>query len=334
MVNISFPGIGVEAFSVNKIAFTIPIGSGIQVRWYGIIITFGIILAMLYCAYRAKQEDITFDDLLDMSIFTIIFAIVGARLYYVLFSGDTYETFYDVIAIWNGGIAIYGAIIAGGLTVFLVSKYKKINPLRAFDMVAPAVMIGQIVGRWGNFVNGEAHGSEVATDEFLYFIRMGLSKGNATISTFYHPTFLYESIWNLVGFIIINSLYKKKKFDGQVFLMYVTWYGFGRMLIEGLRTDSLMLGVFRISQIIGFICFIVGAVLLIINLEKAHKKELSEVEYQSVYSKSIATEPETITGNEAENEDEINEETTEEAEPEVADISDKLKNLFDDEADN
>ena len=287
MVNISFPGIGIDQFSVSKIAFTIPIGSGISIRWYGVIITLGIILAICYCAYRAKEEGIIFDDLLDMAIFTVIFAIVGARLYYVIFSGETYSSLYDVIAIWNGGIAIYGAIIGGAVTIYFVCKYKKIKFTKAFDMVAPAVMIGQILGRWGNFFNGEAHGTEVLSDELLYFMRMGLSFGeNNAIYHFYHPTFLYESLWNLIGFIIINSLYKKKKFDGQIVLMYLTWYGFGRMLIEGLRTDSLMLGVFRISQIIGFVCFVVGAVLLIIGLNKAKRAALVAEGYESIYSAS------------------------------------------------
>ena len=182
MVNISFPGIGIDAFSVNKVAFTIPIGSGIAVRWYGIIITLGIILAIAYCYMRSKQEGFTTDDLLDMAIFTVIFGIIGARLYYVLFSLDSYESFFDIFKIWEGGLAIYGGIIAGALTIYFVCKVKRkknpeINVMRAFDMVAPAVMIGQMLGRWGNFFNGEAYGSEVASDELLYFIRMGLSHG-------------------------------------------------------------------------------------------------------------------------------------------------------------
>ncbi len=320
MVNISFPGIGIDAFSVNKTAFTLPIGGGVEVRWYGLIITVGIILAILYASYRAKQEGIIFDDLLDMAIFTVVFAIVGARLYYVLFSLDKYDSFLDVIAIWNGGLAIYGAIIAGALTLFFVSRYKKISIYKTLDMAAPAVMIGQILGRWGNFFNGEAHGTEVLEGDFLGFMRMGLSFGNGTaITRFYHPTFLYESVWNLIGFIIINALYKKKKFDGQIVLMYLTWYGFGRMFIEGLRTDSLMLGVFRVSQIIGFVCFAGGAVLLALGFTAARRKELASKGYESIYNTSAAE----IVDTPAENvvTEEIDEEKSK-------DISDKLKNLF------
>ena len=318
MVNISFPGIGIDAFSVNKIAFTLPIGEGISVRWYGLIITVGIILAILYASYRAKDEGIIFDDLLDMAIFTVVFAILGARLYYVLFTLDNYNSLLDVFAIWEGGLAIYGAIIAGALTLFLVSKYKKISPLKTLDMAAPAVMIGQILGRWGNFFNGEAHGTALVEGDFLYSLRMGLSFGEGTaITRFYHPTFLYESLWNLAGFIIIHTIYKKKKFDGQIVLMYVTWYGFGRMLIEGLRTDSLMLGIgsLRVSQLIAFVCFIGGAMLLILGFMAADKKKLAAAsEAEDIKEDEQAIE-------ESSAEEEIDEEKSK-------DISDKLKNLF------
>ena len=339
MVNISFPGIGIDQFSVNKVAFELPIFGGLEVRWYGLIISAGILLAMLYCYYRSKQEGIKVDDLLDMAIYTIIFGIIGARIYYVLFSLDSYDSFLDAIAIWEGGIAIYGAIIAGALTIYVICRIKKIYFAKAFDMVAPAVMIGQILGRWGNFFNGEAHGGEVLESDFLYFIRMGLSHGEgARIVYYYHPTFLYESLWNLVGFIIINSLYKKKKFDGQIVLMYATWYGFGRMLIEGLRTDSLYLGVFRISQIVGFACFVVGAILLVLGFMKAKRAALTNEAYAAAYPKLshtvAASAPDTQVSEEnapiddAEAEEDDDEIADEEKE---ADISDKLKNLFEDD---
>ena len=284
MINISFPGIGIDPFSLSPVAFTV---FGIEIRWYGIIITTGIILAVLYAFYRSKQEGICEDDLLDMAIFAIPCAIIGARLYYVLTSLHEFDSFGEVIAIWNGGIAIYGAIIAGAITILGVCKYKKIKVMKAFDMVSPAVMIGQILGRWGNFFNGEAYGAEVLQSSPFYFIRMGLAPNIKSYSVmhYFHPTFLYESLWNLLGFIIINALYKKKKFDGQVFLMYITWYGFGRMLIEGLRTDSLYVGVFRISQVVGFVCFVVGAILLIYNLTKARRAAITAGDYDAAYPK-------------------------------------------------
>lgn len=288
MITISFPGIGIEPFTVNPVAFSV---GSLEVRWYGIIITLGIIFSVFYCSYRAKQEGISYDDLLDMAIFTVIFGVIGARLYYVLTSLSEYDSFMEMIAIWNGGIAIYGAIIAGAVTIFCVCKYKKISWRKAFDMVAPAVMMAQAIGRWGNFFNGEAYGYEVSPDSILYFTRMGLLpniKSNFVIH-YFHPTFLYESLWNFIGFIIINSLYKKKKFDGQIVLMYISWYGFGRMFIEGLRTDSLYVGAFRISQVVGFVCFVVGTILLIYNLVKSRREKLTSFDYVPAYPKFAHT---------------------------------------------
>lgn len=272
MVTIGFPGLGIEQFTVNKVAFTIPIMGGIEVHWYGIIITLGIVLAFFYAYYRSKQEGIIVDDLLDLAIYAVIIAIVGARLYYVLFdiigngNGGNYKSFVDYIAIWRGGIAIYGAIIGGALAILGVSKIKKISTLKCYDMIAPGVMIGQILGRWGNFFNGEAYGSTPAEGSLLYVMRMEVKHDTA------HPTFLYESVWNLIGFLIINALYRKKRFDGEVFLWYITWYGFGRMFIEGLRTDSLYAGGIRISQLVGALCFAVGAVLTLVFHIRAVKR--------------------------------------------------------------
>lgn len=288
MTTVSFPGLGIGEFQIDPVAIRIPIGSGIEIRWYGIIIVTGIILAFLYCAYRAKQEGISFDDLLDIAIFTIVFAVIGARAYYVLTSLDKYDSFLEAIAIWEGGIAIYGAIIAGALTVYIVCKIKKLNWLKVADAAAPGVMIGQIIGRWGNFCNGEAFGEEISSSNFLYFIRMRLNSYNTGYNTIeVHPTFLYESLWNLIGFIIIHFLYKKKKFDGQVLLMYLTWYGFGRMFIEGLRTDSLYIPgtPIRISQVVGFLCFALGTITIAILLIRTHRKEKDAEEYSPAYKK-------------------------------------------------
>lgn len=278
MVTIAFPGLGIEPFSFNKVAFTIPILGGIEVRWYGIVITLGIVLAFFYAWYRAKQEGIILDDLLDIAIYAVITAMIGARLYYVLFdiigngNGDNYKSFIDYIAIWNGGIAIYGAIIGGALAVLVVSKVKKLKWQKCFDMIAPGVMIGQILGRWGNFFNGEAFGRAPAEGSVLYRFRMEVKQENWFYSVTAHPTFFYESLWNLIGFLIINALYKKKRFDGEVFLWYITWYGFGRMFIEGLRTDSLYgFGGLRVSQLVGAACFIAGLALTVIFRVRAVK---------------------------------------------------------------
>ena len=287
-VIISFPGIGIDAFSVDKVAFSI---GSIEVRWYGIILTLGIIAGVCYALYRCRFEGIKQEDILDYALYTVLLAIIGARTYYVLttWKEGNYHSFMDVIAIWEGGIAMYGSIIGGAIALILVSKFKKFKKqqiLKVFDMVSPGVMLGQIIGRWGNFVNGEAHGVETSPS---FFLRMGLMGGADTPypnrMIYYHPTFLYESLWNLVGFVLINLLYKKKKFDGQVMLMYLAWYGFGRMFIEGLRTDSLYIGVFRISQVVGFLCFAICTTLLVYFLLKSRRGELDKEEYVSVYEK-------------------------------------------------
>ncbi|MBQ2757870.1 MAG: prolipoprotein diacylglyceryl transferase [Clostridia bacterium] len=281
----SFPGLGIGETTISKIAVTLPFFGGFEVRWYGVLLTLGIVAGFLYAVYRAKFEGIKTDDILDFALVVVVLAIVGARAYYVLTTLDEghYTSFYDVIAIWEGGIALYGSIIGGAAGILLVSYFKKFNKtqiLKMCDLVAPGVMLGQIIGRWGNFVNGEAHGTEITGN---FFLRMGLREGLETV--YYHPTFLYESLWNLVGFVLINLYYKKKKFNGQILLLYLAWYGFGRMLIEGLRTDSLYVGGFRISQVVGFLCFIVCTALIVYLLWRGKRAEADAVEYQPVYEK-------------------------------------------------
>ena len=336
MITVAFPGLGIENFEVNPVAFTL--FDKIEVRWYGIIITLGIILAFSYCAFRAKQEKISFDDLLDIAIFTVIFGVIGARLYYVLTSLDKYDSLYSMIAIWEGGLAIYGGLIAGALTIFLVCRYKKINLMKMFDSVAPGVMIAQALGRWGNFFNGEAYGEEVIEGSFLYFIRMGLIPNieSRTKMFYFHPTFLYESLWNIAGFIFINAIYKKKKFDGQIFYMYIAWYGFGRMFIEGLRTDSLYVGVFRISQVVGFVCFIVGSLMLTLNLLKSRRARLTSLDYAPAYPKFVTTASMGKTDEQIEETEEDVEEALEESpdegsledDDERTDVSEKIGKIF------
>lgn len=277
-VIMSFPGLGIGEFVVNKIAFTIPIFGGLEIRWYGLIITVGMILAVLYAWLRTKEIGVILDDLLDYAIFAILFGVLGARLYYVIMKGG-YTSFMEIIAVWNGGLAIYGGVIGGALAVFGVSRYKKMSFGKMADCIIPGVMIAQALGRWGNFFNGEAHGGVVAEGSPLYFLRMGLYPNEITgVSgmAYVHPTFLYESMWNILGFVLINLFYKKKSFDGEVLFWYMAWYGFGRMLIEGLRTDSLMLGPFRVSQVVGLLCFIIGVAVIVTMRVLAYRKRKSE----------------------------------------------------------
>ena len=264
---VSFPGLGIGEFSVDRVAFEL---FGKPIYWYGVIIMLGIVAAFVHAIIRSKREGFTSDDVLDMGIFTVLFGVLGARLYYVVTTLDTheYKSFIDVIAVWEGGLAIYGGIIAGCTALVLTAVYKKINPLKVMDAVGPGVMLAQAIGRWGNFMNGEAFGYEVAEGSFLYPFRMGLiSDYTNTGSTmhYYHPTFLYESLWNIAGFVFICLIYRKKKFNGQMALTYFAWYGFGRFFIEGLRTDSLYVGPFRISQVVGLVCFVAGVTLMVVG---------------------------------------------------------------------
>ncbi|MBE6693340.1 MAG: prolipoprotein diacylglyceryl transferase [Ruminococcaceae bacterium] len=262
---VSFPGIGIGEFTLDRVAFSL---FGKDIYWYALIITLGIVVACLYAYYRSRIEGVSADDLIDIALVTILSGIIGARLYYVLTTLDSgdYKSFIDVIAIWNGGLAIYGGIIAGALAILVMCRIKRINVFKVMDCAAPGVMIAQAIGRWGNFVNGEAYGYEVAESNPLYFLRMGLNSQYTGAETlFYHPTFLYESIWNVVGFVLINIFYKKKKFNGQIALMYLAWYGIGRFFIEGLRTDSLYVFGLRISQIVGLVCFVVCTALLVVG---------------------------------------------------------------------
>lgn len=263
---VSFPGLGIGEFTMDRVA--ISFSEKWNIYWYAIIITMGIIVAFIHAYLRTKQEGIKEDDLLDVGLFIIPIGVLGARLYYVLFDAikhpGSYQNFVDVIAIWRGGLAILGGVLFGAATLVVVCALKKINPLKVMDCVAPGVMMAQAIGRWGNFVNGEAHGGVVPESSPLYFLRMGLFEEGRM--QYFHPTFLYESLWNVVGFILITLFYRKKKFNGQIVLAYFIWYGFGRMFIEGLRTDSLYIGSFRTSQVLSAVLFVVGIALMIAGL--------------------------------------------------------------------
>lgn len=268
---ISFPGLGIEEFSVNSVAFEI---FGIEIAWYALFITFGMICCITYAVLQSRKIGMTFDDVIDFALFTIPIGVIGARLYYVLSELDQYHSFIDVINIREGGLAIYGGIIAGTITVFVVSLVKKINFFAFGDCVAPGVLLAQGIGRWGNFMNGEAFGYE--TD---WFCRMGLQNfltGNKLM--YVHPTFLYESLWNLLGVLLVYLFAKLigKKYDGQLILLTFGWYGLGRMFIEGLRTDSLYIPSteIRTSQALALVIFVFCLAMLIYFFIKKPTKPL------------------------------------------------------------
>lgn len=268
---ISFPGLGIDEFAIKS---GFKIGESFVIAWYAIIITVGIISAVAYTIWRAKQAGISFDEILDFAIWVVPSGIIGARVYYVLTKLDQYDSFGEMINIRNGGLAIYGGILFGALAVFIVCKVKKIPFLVIADCCTPGIILAQAIGRWGNFMNGEAFGYE--TD---LFCRMGvLNKLTGYEMQYVHPTFLYESLWNILGVVLINLFYKHRKYDGQVFLMVFAWYGLGRMFIEGLRQDSLYTDIFgltfRTSQVLAGAIFIACTSVLIYFFIKKRNKPL------------------------------------------------------------
>jgi phosphatidylglycerol:prolipoprotein diacylglycerol transferase len=288
---ISFPMLGNLSFNPPSY-FTV---FGVNIYFYGVIIGLGFILGMLYCAHKSRDFGLVPDDIYDLMIWLIPFSIIGARLYYVLFELDYYiQNPGDVLAIRNGGLAIYGGIIAGIIVVFLVCRHKKIPMAAMLDVVVFGLLIGQILGRWGNFMNREAFGAETAV-----FCRMGLTSPEG--STIYvHPTFLYESLWNLGIFIFLTVFTKKgkRKYDGQCILLYFLLYGIGRSWIEGLRTDSLYIGTtgIRVSQALSLTLAVAALIILIVQSRREHPAEKLFVN-QVAQAKQTETEAETTDKN-------------------------------------
>ena len=282
MNEIAFPGLGLGPFTIDSTAFSV---FGYEIKWYGIIICLGMILAYTYAWTRSKYEGIKTDDLLDLALALMIFGIAGARVYYIIFELDSFvatggtfftnlwSTVVNMVSLHNGGLAIFGGIIAGFFTAMIVARIKKIRFPILLDVLAPSVMIGQMIGRWGNFTNAEAYGGET-TLPWRMSITKVLTSGFKSTPIEVHPTFLYESLWNLIGFVIVATFYKKKKFHGQWLCFYLAWYGLGRAFIEGLRADSLMIGPLRVSQVLAALVCVAGVVLLTLGLIKSAKKEV------------------------------------------------------------
>lgn len=258
---ISFPGLGLELNPGRYIA----IGS-FTFYYYGIIIAAGLLLAVVYGMRRCKQFGITSDDLLDGALCIIPFAIICARLYYCIFSWENYaQNPIEILYVWNGGLAIYGGVIGAAIGIIVFAKVKKVRLGAVLDVVSLGFLIGQSIGRWGNFFNREAFGSPTES-----FLRMGLFDTVSNKFTYYHPTFLYESLWNLVGFVLLHFLSRRRQYDGQIALGYVAWYGLGRTLIEGLRMDSLYWGPVRVSQVLAAVSCVAAVAVLIWQLCRPH----------------------------------------------------------------
>ena len=259
---ISFPGLGLQ-FEVNRVAFSI---GSIDIYWYAILIATGFMLALVFCFKNFPKFGVDPDRAIDVVFFAMIFGIIGARLYYVAFQWDMYkDNLMEIFNIRGGGLGFYGGIIGGIIGLIIGCKLRGQNTLAFLDVAGGAVLIGQGIGRWGNFVNSEAFGSNttlpwgMTSPKIAAYIERHSEEVMGAVmdpSVPVHPTFFYESLWCAIGLLVFCYVMKKRKFDGQMLLFYLGWNGFGRMIIEGLRTDSLMIGPFRISQLLGALMFI------------------------------------------------------------------------------
>ena len=264
---IEFPNLGWK-FHISE---SIPLFGNFSIKWYGLLIAIGFLLAILYGLKRAESFGIDPDRMIDVALLTVPVAFIGARLYYVFFSDSLAEYLADpisIIKVWEGGLAIYGGIIVAFVFGPLMCKLRKVKIWAMFDLTALGFLIGQGIGRWGNFFNQEAFGAN--TD--LPWAMTGDVIQNGHLDLVYdhtlpvHPTFLYESLWCLLGFVLLHILSKRvvRRFDGMIFCGYMVWYGTGRFLIESLRTDSLMVGILRVSQLIAIVAVVLGIVLFFI----------------------------------------------------------------------
>ena len=266
---ISFPGLGLSCNPPR----TLEIGS-VSIHYYGLIIAVGLLLAVIYACRRSKQFGIEEDDILDGVLYVTPFAVLCARLYYCIFAwneGGYAQNPISILYVGEGGRAIYGGVLGAILGVAVFCKFKRIKLPALLDLVALGFLIGQGVGRWGNFMNREAFGAAVSED---YFLAMGLTNQLTGQVEYYHPTFLYESLWNLTGFVLLHFASKRRRYDGQIALGYAAWYGLGRAIIEGLRVDSLYWGSIRVSQALAALSCIAALSLLIYFWIKPPKGEL------------------------------------------------------------
>ncbi|MDD3832283.1 MAG: prolipoprotein diacylglyceryl transferase [Oscillospiraceae bacterium] len=308
---IEFPALNLKfGISDTIVQFKI-FGVDIALRWYGLLIALGFLLAVIYALRRARELDVDPDRLIDITLVSAIFAFIGARLYYVLFSAEAAMYFDDplsIFKIWEGGLAIYGGIIFAFITAIWMCRVRKVNTLAVFDIGALGFLIGQGIGRWGNFANQEAFGSNTDLPWGMTgsLIRQGLNSSvSFDPSKPVHPTFLYESLWCILGFVILHLISKKAyKFKGQIFSLYIIWYGFGRFLIEWLRTDSLMLGqTMRVSQVVAAVS-VLGGIALYFILRTRHNSLPIDLFEEQTAEVTIPVTQDELPESEAETEDE------------------------------
>ncbi|WP_141432976.1 prolipoprotein diacylglyceryl transferase [Bacillus sp. 03113] len=255
---------------IDPIAFSL---GPISVHWYGVIIGLGIALSLWLVIKESDKRGLPKDLFPDLMIWAIPIAIISARIYYVIFEWDYYsEHLGQIPEIWNGGIAIHGALIGSVLTAYFFTRKKRVSFLKVVDIAAPGIILGQAIGRWGNFINQEAHGGEVSRAflENLHLPEFIINQMYIN-GVYYHPTFLYESIWSLLGLIFLLLLRRVNLKRGEIFLSYLIWYSIGRFFIEGMRTDSLMLTEhLRMAQVISIALVIVSLIIIIIRRVKGY----------------------------------------------------------------
>lgn len=311
MTSIDVTLFGIE-LTLKPIAFTIPIGSNHwDIYWYGIIIAVGFLLALIYGIKNASRYGLNTDRMLDVVLVAVPVAILSARAYYVIFDGEKLESIGDFFGFGDSsgfaGLAIYGGVIGAFASGALMCKIRKVNVLNMFDIASVGFLIGQGIGRWGNFVNQEAYGGFTGSSWWgMQSDRTISEMGEGLV----HPCFLYESIWCIAGFFVLNYFSKKRKFSGQIVLMYCVWYGFGRGFIELLRTDSLMIGNIKVSALLSYLICVAAAALLTVLLRRT-KEYVGDGNYSQVFVEQLEeiedSEENTADENfEEEKEDEVN----------------------------
>lgn len=274
--HVQFPGLGLE-FTLDRVAFTV---FGMPIYWYGILIATGLALAIVFAFSHARRFGIDSDRMVDVILIGTVCAVIGGRAFYVATAPFEYASFAEMLDIRLGGVAIYGAVIAAFLSGYFACRWRKVPILPMFDLAGMGFLLGQGIGRWGNFVNQEAFGTNTTlpwgmysegTYNYLLSVQATLAAEGVTVDPTQpvHPTFLYESIWCLVGVVLLASHIKKRRFNGELFLLYIIWYGLGRYWIEGLRTDALMVtSTLRTSQLVALVSVATAVVLLVAGLQR------------------------------------------------------------------
>lgn len=286
---LTFPGLGLE-FHLSREAFSI---GGFSITWYGILMSLAFLVGICYVLWRTKEFGLDGDRVIDVLLVAVIGGIIGARTYYVLFSWNDYkDNLASIFKIWEGGIAIYGGLIGAVVVGLLMCRYRKVRILPMLDLATAGVIVAQAIGRWGNFVNIEAFGSNTtlpwgmggpAVERYLSAHQEQLAAIGVAVdpSMPVHPTFFYESLWCLIGFFLIAWFTKRRRFDGELVLLYVVWYGAERSIVEGLRTDSLMLGNLRVSQVLSILAVAAGIVIWVMVRRKISKA--NDPDYLKLY---------------------------------------------------